>query len=50
MNGEQLFAVEHELADTIVEHGYYMDQIIFNIDEIGLNYKMLPGKTGCESW
>ncbi len=33
-----------ELADTIFDYGYCMDQI-FNTDEIGLNYKMWPSQT-----
>ncbi len=33
-----------ELADTIFYHGSCTDQI-FNADETGLNYKILPSKT-----
>ncbi len=33
-----------ELADTIIEHGYCMDQI-FNADETSLNDKMLRSMT-----
>ncbi len=33
-----------ELADTIFNHDYCMDQI-FNTDETCLNYKILPSKT-----
>ncbi len=51
MNGEKLSAdkVEatlycDELADTIFDHVYRMDQI-FGTGETSLNYKMLPSKT-----
>ncbi len=46
MNGEKLSADEletklycDELADTIFDHGYCMDQI-FNTDETGPNYTL----------
>lgn len=49
--GEKLSADEisatlfcDELGDLIYDGGYCMDQI-FNADETGLNYKMLPDKT-----
>ncbi len=51
MNGKKLSADEveavlycDELPDTIFDHGYYIDQI-FNTDDTGLNYRMLPSKT-----
>ncbi len=51
MNGEKLSEVEvkatlycDELAYTISDHSYCMDQI-FNTIETSLNYKMLPNFT-----
>ncbi len=47
MNGEKLSVDEveailycDELTDTMLDHGYCMDQI-FSADETSLNYKML---------
>ncbi len=56
MNGEKLYYADEvettsycdELADITFDHGYCMAQI-FNTDETGLNYKMLPSKAGCGS-
>ncbi len=51
VNGKKLSANEvdaklcsDELADKIFSHSYCMGQI-FNANETGLNYKMLPSKT-----
>ncbi len=51
MNGEYLSAGEvevilycNELAYTIFDHSYCMDQI-FNAGDISVHYKMLPNKT-----